>query len=154
MAEPRRTASTATSVQPTTRVAISRNTSRANTRATTDRDLESGVDSGNGNGAAREAHEPDADTLSHPNHPHLGDSGSISRTKAFWARLNGQGKRHVPGWAESANNTLRHSCEFRRDHFTPDSDLVPLRAHCVRILYTFFMGIALGALALPNNFFM
>ncbi|KAB5589802.1 Calcium/proton exchanger [Ceratobasidium theobromae] len=109
MAEPRRTASTATSVQPTTRVAISRNTSRANTRATTDRDLESGVDSGNGNGAAREAHEPDADTLSHPNHPHLGDSGSISRTKAFWARLNGQGKRHVPGWAESANNTLRHS---------------------------------------------
>ncbi|QRW22697.1 Sodium/calcium exchanger protein [Rhizoctonia solani] len=32
-----------------------------------------------------------------------------TRTKAFWAKFNGAGKKHVPGWVESASNTVRHS---------------------------------------------
>ncbi|CAE7148402.1 unnamed protein product, partial [Rhizoctonia solani] len=92
---------TTTAVSPsTTRNDITRNPSRANTN----RDLESGqLDKIN------QTTKPAGNGREHHHHHHFGDFNTIPRTKAFWAKFNGAGKKHVPGWIESASNTLRHS---------------------------------------------
>ncbi|KAG9090298.1 hypothetical protein FS749_000660 [Ceratobasidium sp. UAMH 11750] len=88
---------TATAVSPsTTRDGISRNPSRGNTARNAD--LEA-----NGDGAH---HDTEA-TYEHPHHHHHFEN-PIPRAQHFVRRLRGEGRR-VPGWVESANNTLRHS---------------------------------------------
>lgn len=100
---PSSTSATATAFSPaSSRTGIVRNPSRGNTRAT---DIESGVGNTNGNGAHDDAN------AHHHHRFHLGDPGSLPHTKQFFRRFKGEGRR-VPGWVESANNTLRHSCEY------------------------------------------
>ncbi|KEP48334.1 calcium/proton exchanger [Rhizoctonia solani 123E] len=98
--QPSSRSATTTAISPsTTRNGVTRNPSRANTN----RDLESGLDKIN------KTTKPAARNGEHHHHLHIGDLNTIPRTKAFWAKFNGAGKKHVPGWVESANNTVRHS---------------------------------------------
>ncbi|KAJ1303801.1 hypothetical protein OPQ81_008224 [Rhizoctonia solani] len=104
---------TTTAVSPsTTRDGVARNPSRGDAT----RDVERGVRNGQVDGQLDQLNEATKSTSSsgeqrnHHHLPHhLGDFNSIPRTKAFWAKFNGAGKDHVPGWGDSAYNTLRHS---------------------------------------------
>jgi hypothetical protein len=84
----------------------------------------------------------------------------LPRTRAFWAKLNGEGKRHVPGWVESANNTLRHSCKCNCQAelfymYGPDiSKFILCRAQHIYIVHSFLVGVTLGRLALRSHFCM
>ncbi|CAE6447775.1 hypothetical protein ACGC1H_003355 [Rhizoctonia solani] len=99
--QPSSRSATTTAISPsTTRNGVTRNPSRANTN----RDPESGLDKIN-----RTTKPAGPNGEHHHHHLHIGDLNTIPRTKAFWAKLNGAGKKHVPTWVESANNTVRHS---------------------------------------------
>ncbi|KAH7334060.1 hypothetical protein B0J17DRAFT_675192 [Rhizoctonia solani] len=107
--EPSLRSATTTAVSPsTTRIGVTRNTSRTNTN----RDLESGPRNDRIDGQLdriNQTTKPTGNGGHHRHHLHIGDLNTLPRTKAFWAKFNGAGKKHVPGWVESANNTLRHS---------------------------------------------
>ncbi|KAG8726315.1 hypothetical protein FRC11_000376, partial [Ceratobasidium sp. 423] len=61
---------------------------------------------------------------------------------AFWAKFNGAGKTHVPGWVESASNTVRHSWLMLFVFFIPFS----WAAHWARWHYS--LTFALSFLAI------
>ncbi|CAE6439724.1 unnamed protein product [Rhizoctonia solani] len=99
---------TTTAVSPTT----TRSATRAPSRITSNRDLESGNGLDGQLDRINQATKPNGLGDSgehHHHHHHLGDFNTVPRTKAFWAKFNGAGKKHVPGWVESASNVVRHS---------------------------------------------
>ncbi|KAF8674549.1 hypothetical protein RHS04_07205 [Rhizoctonia solani] len=89
-----------------------RSATRVPSRVNTNHDLERGNGRVDGQlDQINQAMKPNGlgDDGTRHHHHHLGDFNTIPRTKAFWAKFNGAGKKHVPGWVESASNTVRHS---------------------------------------------
>ncbi|ELU41364.1 sodium/calcium exchanger protein domain-containing protein [Rhizoctonia solani AG-1 IA] len=86
-----------------------RSATRVPSRVNTNHDLERGNGHVDGQlDQINQAMKPNGlgDDGTRHHHHHLGDFNTIPRTKAFWAKFNGAGKKHVPGWVESASNTV------------------------------------------------